>query len=49
MKFRIIGTLLVLAVLGGLFVLTQGPSNQGPVPQQSAPTNDTGLKPISIN
>lgn len=49
MKFRVIGTLFVLAILAALFVVTSEPSHQGPVPQPTAPANDGGLKPININ
>lgn len=49
MKFRVIGTLLVLVILAALFVVTSEPSNQGPVPQPTSPANDSGLKPININ
>ncbi len=49
MKFRIIGTLVLLAVLGALFVVTQEPGNTGPANQPVAPQNDTGLQPLKIN
>lgn len=49
MKFRVIGTLFVLAILAALFVVTHEPSRQGPVPQPIAPGTDSGLKPININ
>lgn len=47
MKFRIIGTLVVLAILAGVFVVTQEPTNSGPQP--TAPSNDTVLQPLKIN
>lgn len=47
MKFRILGTLLVLAILVGLYVVTQDGSQMQN--QQTAPTNDIGLQPLIIN
>jgi len=47
MKYRVIGTLVVLAILAGLFIITQEPSGQ--VHQPTAPQNDTGLQPLKIN
>lgn len=48
MKFRIIGTILVLAILAALFIVTQDPGNQQPTQQTNVP-NDTGLQPLKIN
>jgi hypothetical protein len=47
MKFRIIGTLVVLAILFALFVVTQQPSNSGPQP--TAPTSEPAFQPLKIN
>jgi hypothetical protein len=47
MKFRIIGTLVVLAILGALFVVTQEPSNS--MPQPTATTNEPAFQPLKIN
>ncbi len=49
MKFRIIGTLVVLAILAALAVVTQDSGNTGHVNQPVAPQNDTGLQPLKIN
>lgn len=49
MKFRIIGTLVVLAILAALAVVTQDGGNTGHVNQPVAPQNDTGLQPLKIN
>lgn len=48
MKYRIIGTLFVLAILAALAVLTQDGGNTGQVNQPVAPQNDTGLQPLKI-
>jgi hypothetical protein len=49
MKSRIIGILVVFAVLAALFVITQDTGNTGHVNQPVAPQNDTGLQPLKIN
>jgi Na+-transporting methylmalonyl-CoA/oxaloacetate decarboxylase gamma subunit len=49
MKFRIIGTLFVLAVLAALAVVMQAPGSDVPTHQPVAPQNDTGLQPLKIN
>ena len=49
MKFRIIGTLVVLAILAALAVVTQDDGNTGNVNQPVAPQNETGLQPLKIN
>lgn len=53
MKTRIIGTLLLIIVLGGLFVATNqsgGVSNHvAPVETPQPSTNDSALKSLSIN
>jgi hypothetical protein len=51
MKYRIFGTILVLAILGALFIVTQDPGTQQaqpgqPVPQQQP--EDNGLKGLKI-
>lgn len=47
MKFRIIGTVIVLGVLAALFVLSSGQEQN--TNQPVAPVNDTGLQPLKIN
>ena len=50
MKFRIFGTLFVLAVLAAVFVVTQDPNTGSPNANQPvAPSADTGLQPLKIN
>lgn len=50
MKFRIFGTILVLAILGALYMVTEGQEPQQVNPAQPvAPTNDSGLQPLKIN
>ena len=51
MKFRIFGTIVVLAILGALAVVTGALDEKGATPHASptAPADTSGLKPISIN
>ena len=51
MKFRILGTLLVLVVLGVVFMLTQDPNSGSPNVNQpiAAPSDTGGLQPLKIN
>ncbi len=52
MKFRIFGTLLILVVLGGLFVLfnqDQGPQNAPTGNVQQVNPEDNALKGMKIN
>lgn len=50
MKFRIFGTLFVLAVLAAVFVLTQDPSaGNSATNQPVAPPADIVFQPLKIN
>lgn len=51
MKSRVIGAVLVLLILGGLFVLTEGEiGNSTSSPEVSVPnTNDSAFKDLKIN
>jgi hypothetical protein len=48
MKFRIIGTLFVLAVLVAMVLLLPG-NEQGTVPNQQQQQNGSDLQPLKIN
>jgi len=51
MKFRIFGTILVLAILGAVFMVTQDPGTQQGQPNQQVPQQqpeDNGLKGLKI-
>lgn len=52
MKFRLVASLLVIAVLGALVYLTQAPSDDGPAasPQSSSsPGDEKALKDLKID
>ena len=49
MKARIIGTILLLVVLAGLFVLTEDGGNKQPNAQPSAQQSEPAFQPLKIN
>jgi hypothetical protein len=51
MKYRIFGTLLIFAILGGLYVVTSEPGNQQSVPTNNVPVDSesNALKGLKIN
>ena len=51
MKTRIIGAILIVLVLGGLYVVTESDSGSQPHTQSQSPANpeDAAMKSLSIN